>query len=402
MLFGIMLLLRNVTFAQHLLEFSGDGLKMGRKADLRSFAGKPMLIELFTSYCVVCFRSLPEINKVQEKFKSDLSIVLIGDDENRLPSTYEKYRARYNLKLNVVFDSTFHKIVDPPFAPYYIWVNRLGEVIGKSGGDIVNEPNIRSFIREDYSFLRSDSMRKGNLEFAIVSPEKVKDNSLVFRRLMTAEPGMPIKQPNRLRISGDNNVVLLNNVTLEALLLYAVFGQAAWKRSDSKYDEIWPMVVVRSDSILDQILERRFSYELRLDSYRTSSFLQNTLLEDLCRTFDLKYEVVHGMMPCWTIRLPDTVRNFLKSKEHKYRNNPSYGGVDVVAGNFDSILDYVIYQTGEKVPVINKTGITWAVDLKFDAVMTDWNDVVQALRNKGFLLEKELRSMDVLIVTKRD
>ena len=71
------------------------------KIDIAQYMGKPMLINLWASWCTPCINELPLLNEAQQ-FVSGVEIVAINMGETALE--IEPFQARYDLTMPILLD----------------------------------------------------------------------------------------------------------------------------------------------------------------------------------------------------------------------------------------------------------------------------------------------------------
>lgn len=369
----------------------------GEHSVLERFQGKPIILEFFSSGCVVCFNEMPRINELSRKFEDRVTFVLVGDDSLKLPDIYQRFKERYDLKLNVIFSPALHKLFEPPHTPYFIWVNGQGTVVAESGGEIVTELMIESFLAGRENLLKSKAVTRKAVDRELFSG---KGYEFYFRSGFSAKiDSVECLIPNSIKLSEPNPYLQFINCPIATFLKLAWFGQTEWFRTDPYYAEVWPSVEV-ADDVNRSELSQLVCYSLYSKGYKTQKTLQNILRQDLNRSFGLSASLIELDMPCWVIRRSDSNSVVIRSRHTSlHRNiNARYDGYSSKFGTFSNFLGWIEYTSQVGIPIIDMTDIKWPVDIEFSAVMTDWNDVLMELRKSGFDVVKETRPMQVLKV----
>ena len=142
-------------FAGFSLSFSGERLKVGDdipKFFLKDINGNNfflneyigdtskknvngMLFSFFASYCKPCIKEVPEIEKLQEKYKDKGFVVyLINEGEN--VELANKFLKQVNTKLPVLMDKylVLNKLIGNPGVPHIVLINKAGKVKFVSSG----------------------------------------------------------------------------------------------------------------------------------------------------------------------------------------------------------------------------------------------------------------------------
>lgn len=113
----------------------------GKSIDLNQYKGKPLIVNFWATWCGPCLRELPLFVKMKEKYKDDLTFLLISEEDPEKIIPYQK-------KLN--FDFAISSI---PFKTYGIntwpttyFYNKEGSLINKHSGGL-EEIDLQNYIQ---------------------------------------------------------------------------------------------------------------------------------------------------------------------------------------------------------------------------------------------------------------
>ena len=67
----------------------------GQKIALASYRGKPVLIDLWATWCIPCLAALPSLNRIFKDFKSK-GLTIIGVDQDKIPARATAYLAQHH------------------------------------------------------------------------------------------------------------------------------------------------------------------------------------------------------------------------------------------------------------------------------------------------------------------
>lgn len=362
--------------------------------------GKPTIVEFFGESCIVCFKMLPKLDTFSRMFGDRVSFVLLGNEHEQLPRTFSLYKQKYNLTLRLVCDSVVYKKFKPPYQPYFAWIDENGVVIGYSGPLMLNEKNVRNFLSKQYSFLLESN---SSMTRSVISRESHRDNDVIFQTsFFKSKDSALYSSPFYLKIEPSNPQIKYINVRLRELCYLAWFGRVEWMRGEHEYEDTWPDVLIEGDKELDSILNERISYAMQFDRFRPTAMLQDYLMNDINRTFEINGSIEFREMPCWIVTRNDTSGQFLRSNVDFRRGTmrETYGGIYVYATPFREVLRLIESKTQAKLRLIDESGISWPIDMAFSAVMTDWDDVISALKKIGLTVRLGKRYMRVLVIRK--
>lgn len=383
------------TQAQQKFDYSTKVQMNGREVTLEQFKGKPMLLDLFSNSCTICFKTMPKMGDLQKEFKEKINIVYLGNDKVKLPKAYDVYKRKFGLETSAVFSKELFEIFDVGTVPYYYWIDAEGNIRGKTSLEKVSSGTLTAFLEGDYSFLKTI------VQTELSSSELVPNESLnsISRTVFTAKnDSFKYIAPPRLAITEKNPSVRVINMPLSVIFNLAYWGRSLIISTDFDVNDNWNLPVSDGDSLVDRLLNERFCYGMAFDGYRSTAFLQEVLRNDLKFHFGLEATKMEQLMPVWTLQRKDTSSQFLRHHSAKIENNNSFGGISMVGGSIYELLRNVQSRHQELGPMIDETGITWLIDLELQAAMTDFEDVRNALAKKGLLLTKKYRPMQVIKV----
>jgi hypothetical protein len=227
-------------------------------------------------------------------------------------------------------------------------------------------------------------------------------SKILFGGFFYEQPDLSkIDVPNRLCMTEGENEVQIVNAKIKDLVMLACFGRKVWYRSDEQYGEVWPFIEYEKSSRMDSILNRRISYYFKTKEFFPSRALQQQLRQGLKSNFNFNMELCFKQKECWVLTRVDKSDQFLRSPTayKDRRMTTSFGGINMIALGIGNMLENIEYKTQLGIPIIDKTFITWPIDLSFKAVMTDFDEVRKALMEKGLILSKERRMMQVVVLS---
>ena len=124
----------------------------GRSLSLHDFAGRPILLNLWATWCVPCRKEMPSLDRLQAKFDPSRFLVLtLSVDRGGVPQV-ERFYQQLGLKsLGVYVDRSAQALQDlhAPGLPITLLVNERGQEIGRKIGPAEwDAPQIVSVLRE--------------------------------------------------------------------------------------------------------------------------------------------------------------------------------------------------------------------------------------------------------------
>lgn len=111
---------------------STDGVTIDFRTILDKHQGKPMVIDLWASWCPDCIKGMPKVHALQEKFP-DVTYVFLSFDKTKEAwiNGIDKYGAKgenYFLGRDKWKDGALSKAIDLDWIPRYIVLDEIGNI----------------------------------------------------------------------------------------------------------------------------------------------------------------------------------------------------------------------------------------------------------------------------------
>lgn len=375
----------------------------GKQQSLEQYRGQHLIVELFTSTCIVCFKLLPKVNELQQQYKGRVQFFLLGNDNKTLPKTYARFQKKLGLTIDVGFDSVLFRQLNPPFAPRYLWVDTAGLIIAETGPDELTKTNIEHFFTGNFDSINDVQEKKqfSDKELIKFSVNNSDEGTIIYRSLFTG----PIDSinayfPRRLTFSKSGPFFQVINCRMEDLYKYAYFNSAYWSYGDSLYTKVYPEPLIEGE-VNTTIYSKHsgvFCYSISFSEIRPVEFLQKVLRNDLENTFGFQAKVETRKMWYWALAKADTMNDQLRTKFDFPKEHFSYSGFNYQCIPISKVIRVLDYYCKSNMPFIDETGITYPIDISIEAMMTDLADVERGLKAVGLLLIKREKEMKVLVL----
>jgi cytochrome c biogenesis protein CcmG/thiol:disulfide interchange protein DsbE len=109
----------------------------GGKVDLASFAGKPVVINLWATWCGPCKLETPQLVSLSEKFKSR-GLTILGISVDDLPDAIRafasEFKVSYPMLVGVGHEDFIRHLGYQEVLPFSILVDKTGTVVGEITG----------------------------------------------------------------------------------------------------------------------------------------------------------------------------------------------------------------------------------------------------------------------------
>ncbi|MBL0883518.1 MAG: TlpA family protein disulfide reductase [Chitinophagaceae bacterium] len=366
--------------------------------------GRKVIIDLFSSSCIVCFRMLPKMEDIQRKYKDSIRIVLLGKKDIDVKKIFEKYKSKFSLTLEAIYDSAFFEQYQIPSMPHYIWLDEKGIIKATTGTEELNYNYFENFISGS-QIITKDVTIKQNFDQSklfLVNGNGGHDTSFLFRSILSSwSKNQSTSYPKKLQYSTKGKFFQTLNVSITDLYKYAYLGWAWWTSNDTIYGKIYPVPIeIGGEKPIDNSVRYNYSFSTSLPD-SGNLLLRRAIRNDLETYFDYTATVVSRKMPCWKlIAIPDSKAR-LKSKYQNKKYSESYTSIDYQKVNISTVIDLLMFSRQDDYPLIDATGIDFPIDLLFDAIIYDRESVVNALRGIGLDLILSEQPMLVLLLQKK-
>jgi len=373
---------------------------------LSAWRGKPLIVDFFTSFCVVCFKSLPKINKLQEQFKGELHFLLIGKEDAYIHKTYERFRQQLNLQLDVAYDSILHRNLTEYSYPLYVWIDSAGIVRGVTGVEELTADNISHFLKQNVVISGSPKIGSG---FDPTKPYLVNLNggndSLFLSRSMFTKwkRGDPLFLPSVIHFDQPGDSLQLLCVSLADLYKYAYFGETPWWPSNPLYNEVFPFLILEDGKTLPQnISSELYCYSLWMSKQGKPMSLQKRFQYDLESQFGYTASVEFRLLPYYSLNIREGYLKKIISKKEPLRSNVTHAGFVLQSCPVSRIIDILAQKFQGELPFIDESRLDGPIDISIDAIMTDFSAVKEALYEKGIVLKLSVKPMRVIVLRPKE
>jgi thiol-disulfide isomerase/thioredoxin len=377
----------------------------GTMTSLSRYKGKPLIVELFTSSCIVCFRMMPKVNELNIKFRDKVQFLLIGNEKNKLPDIYKRFKERLSLTMDAGFDSALYSSFHVPSVPRYFWIDAMGIIRIETSTDSITEEQVLSFLNSSYNAFNREKLRKKfDKSASLPGFSDIENTGVIYRTQLSRyadslTPYIPLK----LSLSAEGRLQIVNCV-LSGLYRYAYFAQYDWYFGDSLYGKVASEPIIEKGTINfdKESLKQHYCYGVYSFSPRSKEVLQQALQNDLQNVFGFTSHTETRKMPYWALVRSDSTQVDLRSQltKRKYHYH-SYSGFWYQCVPVSEVLFHIAYPQGygpSSIPFIDETGISYPIDIRLDAVLTDIDDVKRELAKSGLALIQKEKEMTVIVI----
>lgn len=380
----------------------------GKKTlSLQQWKGKPLIVDFFTSYCTVCFKMMPKLKQLQEAFGSQLGFLLIGKEDAQVRKVYQRFEKELGLSFEVAFDSVLTRDLYSFSFPLYVWIDARGIVQGVTGVEEMTREKVEQFVKTGKI---STTKAVQPIAFDPQKPLLVQGNGgadmdFLSRSLISRwNPTQPLFLPDRIDWSLPRKELQLIGVSLCGLFNFAFFGKERWDSRDSLYGQVFPFPVLPDGSWLTPENNRElYCYSLWTnDTTLSPNFLKDRFLRDLFFQFGYEASIEYRLLPYNKITVRDSCLPLIQSKKDVKRATVNLGGWELERVPLSLVVSLLDSRFPFEYPFVDETGLKGPIDLTVEAMMTDFTLVKKRLFEKGLLIERSVRPMRAIVLTKKD
>ncbi|MDD2791790.1 MAG: redoxin domain-containing protein [Sediminibacterium sp.] len=397
--------------------------------ELNKQRGKYVILDFFSKYCTVCFLSLPKIDSLQKVYKDKIQFVMIGPDEPGTMETYQKFHNKLKLSLPVaIVDRDVFKTFGVHSVPHLVWIDRAGIIKGITISNELTRDNLELFLRDgiiqrDSTFLKAAQNSYDNKRPLLLYGNGGEDSNFAMRSLFSVwKPGMPLGSPSGVfdvvwksycRQQGIEPPAMFQTLgsSITRLYNYAYWGSDGdfiWKqdKKEQLYGNVWPKPVfeIRDTTVVQPDYKNgKNVYNYSIATTRiwkdTTEQLKEIMRNDLRSYFGYGVDIQFRSWPIWKLIVIDSSRiPHTYNGESKMIKNSKTGIhlQNLPISSFVQSLSKAIAFMDDV--VIDSTGIDYNLDIKIDAILTNFEDINAELKRNGFALVRSTKIMQTLVI----
>jgi thiol-disulfide isomerase/thioredoxin len=381
---------------------------------LKDFKGKWLMIDIWAPTCTSCVHRFPEINRLQQIFRNELTVLLIGYNDyqydRNVKEIYLQLQDRMHLQLLAAFDSVLLRRWQAYSVPYIVLVNPAGLVYSITGGSDMDSAKIRQMLDGERPIFRSKTYaRQFNWEKPLhVNSNGGSDSGFLYRSLLTRYVDEDPYTPVYIGVYYKKNKIGFQVIgaPLSRLYHYAYIGEINMGFcEDSLYGKVSPNLVLEIvDSAIfkpDFIKMRNlFNYSLFVPlGKENTNYLMQVLQRELKNCFGYEVRLENREASCWLLKMRRDTMVSLKSKELIKLDSVTPMGIRIKNGTLNElILGISEYCPLERLSIYDETEIDYPIDIQINALLTNFREVQQELNKKGLELVRGKKMMKVIVI----
>jgi len=400
-------------------EFTVIDHKTKSKISLTDFNTKPLIVYFFSSGCSASFDWLSKVDKIKAAYDGKIDFLMIGREDKRIRTLYNKFQDRFKLSTQVAIDSAIFKRFGVRVLPHVVWFSKDHVVQAITMPDVLSPENLQKLmdnkplnlpVKPNRFQEAKDPLAYDNRTPLLTNNNGGLDTAFLYRSMLT-------KWTHRMGTGNIpfvtaqyGNSVQVVGATLGTLYLYA-YGDTTFHtpmyNMPSSYGKLLerPILEVRDTLPFtpDFANEKNlYSYSLIVPkSKSTTSFLQQVMQDDLKKYFGYHVRIETRKMPYWKLTATPEAREKLKTKGGRpYFPFDDYADFTLINAPVGALIDQLWLYHYLEPAFVDETGITGNIDLHVDAFSSDSIEAInRELMKNGLQLIKSEKEMRVIVIS---
>ncbi|HXB28984.1 MAG TPA: TlpA disulfide reductase family protein [Puia sp.] len=384
-----------------------------KQVTLKDFRGKWLMIDFWANGCPACVEKMPKVNRLQQMFRKDLTVLLIGYNDyqydRHIKKMYLQIQDRLHLQMLAAFDSVLLRRWNAYSLPHIYLIDPMGVVYTITPGVDLDSAKIRQLIDgKKPSFQLYGYTRKYDWQHPLlINNNGGPDTGFVYRSLLTRYVDEDPIWWNDIGnyIEKNKTGFQITGASLSKLYQYAYFGKVNWGLNDTFYSKVSPELDLEiSDSSdfkkIDFKTLNLFNYSLFVPPGKANvNYLMQVLQRELKNYFGYEASIENREMPCWLLQLrKDTTVLFKPTKSTRSFYEDAMG-MQIDSGQLaELIFGLSDFCPLDRLTIYDETGINYPIDIEFKAFLTDFNEVQQELHNHGLELVRGKKWMKTIVI----
>lgn len=379
---------------------------ISKKVNLTDFRGKWLVLDFWTKTCSICISSFPKVNKMRQEFKDQIEFILVGNNGGKhnhgIEHMFNNIKQLQGLDLPFAFDSLLFERFAIRSTPHIVVIDPKGVVRAISGSAGLNSVDLKTLITSEYAALDEkdntslrDSVYKTDTPYSGLSVGNLNSTLINASALSKWDKSLPAWLVLDIDANGNNGFYRSTSMSLERLYNVAYVGKSGWRITDNLYGRFWrvPIFKFKPDKDL-------YNYELKTDkNLINKEDMMRMMKYDLKKYFGYTVEMKKRRMPYWKLAATKTAFEKLRTKGGVQSKRRDHSGFSYINVGLDDILLLINGYHPQVDPIINRTGLTNAIDMEVLVDMTNFKAIQEVFRENGLQFKRRKKIMNVIEVS---
>ena len=379
-----------------------------------SLKGKLVILDFFGKNCSGCVKSLPGMQKLQERFGDKLKILVVTkDDSSQIKSLLSRFERLKSIALPIITnDSLLSRYFYYATLPTHVWIDTNGRVIQKTGHYNTTAENIQNWLAGKKVKLPGKNefadFQHGVPLFSEGGGRQVPNLKYYSIIMGKPEGGGSIGNLIDDRDSATGKVIRILRSPTTLHKLYAWAFQAGDRNKNFLFNRRRVIFQVDDPEKLDFPQDSKkmdewrkkyfYSYEIKVPAEKSDS-IYAWMRQDLERYFGYKATIEKRKVKCWVLKAVGEIKSSSSQERSKWDETNTHTRVVnmpfyLFVANIEEIKPL------KKAPLVNEISGVGKIDLDLRCNINDISGLKkELLKNKIALVEEE-REMDMFVISK--
>ncbi|MBN7813089.1 TlpA family protein disulfide reductase [Algoriphagus sp. H41] len=377
---------------------------------LDDYRGKYLILEFWSPTCTGSIASLPELEKIARKYPDRLEVLPLSIfSEDRVDEALQSYASLAAMQLPMVADASSLRAYFPHATiPHLIILDPKGVVVAITGMEDLTEQNLELLLDTGVSAFRLKEDRRIRLdpnEKLISGSPGLANKNIWFQSALTGY--IPDVNGSLIQRYED-----FSHIRIVNMALYSHYQLAYSERSQTDYfgtNRIETVGFGREEVFTNKSgadyrawMEEGghvFGYELiappTANPYQLMREDLKRYFPEISATVETKKKKVYALVQQPGKTFPRSI-----AEERSYQTGPI--GVKMTHYPLQGFVYHlnVVFLQSSPIPVINRTGIDYPIDLELEAQLSSVESLRQALRLNGLDLIEREEEIPILVLRK--
>ncbi|WP_162926586.1 TlpA family protein disulfide reductase [Pedobacter chitinilyticus] len=396
-------------------------------AKVSDFRGKWLILDFWGWACGSCINSFPKMDKLAKEFKDQIQLIMVGSYQPKFKDSYRKTKEVFRLRKNdlglsftVAYDSLVDRKYDIYSVPYILVVDPNGKIVAKTSA--VSREQLKELIAgKEVPFAKAFSGHE-KLEYNTALPLLTTgnlanggvDTGFAFRSILVKHNNKiallrprPLTHPQSEAVK--SGVYEISRIGLSGLYKAAYFGASSilfgGKDYEQQSEQLELNIKDKSPFVENKAnLSGLWAYSLKLPTSKSSaSEIMTAMQSDLKRFFGYNVNVEKRKKLVHKLIIIDTLlARALATKggkpSYKSEEGMEIKGYGVINKRLFDFTQALLKCIPPESVLLDRTGITFNVDIYIKANMMSLTAVNDALEKVGLCIKPDEEEMDVIVV----
>lgn len=378
-------------------------------ARLSDFAGKPIILDFFATWCGSCIAALPKLDSLQKKFSDSIQVLVVDFEPTEKVAKFLKNNPT-GKKISLPFiaeDSILSNLFPHRLIPHEVWIDEKRQVEAITRASYVTANNLRDLLNKKQLHL---PLKRDVMDFNINKPLFANGNGgrsdrILYRSTLCKYiDGLGVKQG----IQKDSFTMRVFDINRPILSLYSTAMNGIGNRVILEVKNRTHYINDGFEAWDVWIEENGYGYEIIVPAHTPLPTIHKLMLQDLNRYLNLNGYQEKRLVACWALIIKGKTDSLFRTQGGKPEAKYGKGIQDNIFHNQPvSILISAMnsqVQAHSLVPiVIDETHYTGNIDLELHVKdIHNIPAVREALQHYGLDLIPVKRELEMFVLTEKD